>query len=276
MALSDKYNENIYFKLLNFEQNGYIAQFGHVIPSPNYILKKRKLMRHLFDYVVSGKGYIIIDDNTYNVRTGDLIYIRKGVTADYGADTDDPYDKLWFGADGPVIDAFADCYLAGQKVVILHNRDESYFLRLKSLLASKGYDERQVMHLLLDLFLELAGISQSQQIKTDSENDLAECIKNHIDLRVTENLSLDKIADELHISKRHVIRVFKDRYDLTPGAYHCQLRMTAACHYLNETSISVSEIAARLGFCDQSFFSSAFKKHFGIYPLAYRKKYHNS
>ena len=271
MAVSDNYDENIYFNLLNYDQSGYITQFGHVIPSANYNITKRNLNRHLFDYVTSGSGYIILDDKTYNVRAGDLVYIRKGVSVDYGANADDPYEKLWFGADGPLIDALASCYLNDRRLIILHNHDDSSFLNLKSLLASTGYDERRVMHILLDLFLELAGIHPDRLRKTDIELSLAERIKNYIDVRVTENLSLDEAAENFHISKRHVIRVFKDKFGCTPGAYHGSLRMTAACHYLTETTISIGEIASRLGFCDQSFFSSAFKKQFGVYPLSYRK-----
>ena len=58
---------------------------------------------------------------------------------------------------------------------------------------------------------------------------------------------------------------------MTPGAYQCEQRLQAAARYLTETELSVGAIAAELGYCDQSFFSTAFKKHFGVYPLAWRE-----
>ena len=48
--------------------------------------------------------------------------------------------------------------------------------------------------------------------------------------------------------------------------------MVAAERYLSETQFSIGEIASVLGFADQSFFSTAFKKKYGVYPTAYRKK----
>lgn len=269
MALTGKYDENIYFKLLDYDQSGYITQFGHVLPNANYIVTKRNLTRHLFDYVIRGSGYIMYGDKRYTVRAGDLVYMRKGVRVDYGADPNDPYEKLWFGADGPLVDSLASCY-AGRGLIILHERDDLHFMKLKSLLTSGGWEEGQIMHLLLDLFLDLSGRA-ARTHSVGVEPDLAVKLKSYIDLRVAEKLSLDEAAESLHLSKRHVIRLFKDRYDITPGAYHQKLRMTAACHYLTETTLSVGEIASRLGFSDQSFFSSAFKKQLGVYPLAFRK-----
>lgn len=85
MALTGKYDENIYFNLLDYDQSGYITQFGHVLPNANYIVNKRNLTRHLFDYVIRGSGYIMYGDKRYTVRAGDLVYMRKGVRVDYGA-----------------------------------------------------------------------------------------------------------------------------------------------------------------------------------------------
>ena len=69
-----------------------------------------------------------------------------------------------------------------------------------------------------------------------------------------------------------MLRVFKEKFGVTPGAYHSEIRLVAAERYLSETQFSIGEIASVLGFADQSFFSTAFKKKYGVYPTAYRKK----
>ena len=47
--------------------------------------------------------------------------------------------------------------------------------------------------------------------------------------------------------------------------------ITAACRYLAETNYTIGEISAMLGFCDQSFFSTAFRKRYGVSPVEYRR-----
>lgn len=58
----------------------------------------------------------------------------------------------------------------------------------------------------------------------------------------------------------------------TLGAYHINSWLIAASRYLTETSHPVGEIADLLGDGGQIFFPAAFKKQYGVYPLAYRTK----
>lgn len=58
----------------------------------------------------------------------------------------------------------------------------------------------------------------------------------------------------------------------TPGAYHTSSQLITASRYLTETSRPIGEIADLLGDGDQSFFPAAFKKRYGVCPLAYRVK----
>ena len=270
--LEKVFDDTIYLNLLEKNTCGYITQYGRVQPCPEYAMNRR-LSRHLIDYIVSGSGYVEYDGREYQVREGDLVYMRKGLTLCYGADQNDPYDKLWIGADGPVVDAMAELYLGGRDIVVIHGYSNELFTKLKNEFNTIGYDERVIMHTLLNLFLTLGGVEEQREYNKHSE--LAVKIKNYIDRRINERLSLDEAAEYFHVSKRHLIRVFKERFEMTPGAYHNLLRLETATHYLTNTKRSVGEIAAALGYCDQSFFSTAFKKQYGVYPLAYRAQNSN-
>ena len=271
MAYLDKYNENIYINFFNNDRNGYITQLGRVIPLPGYGFSNRKLSRHLFDYIVSGRGYVEVDGIREEVAEGDLVFIRKGVSAAYGTNDDDPYEKYWIGSGGPAIDALIDCYLGDKAMTIRHGFDPEPIIRLKSIVASPSYDEKRIMYVLLELILELADLPDQGAPASNKRLELASKVRKYIDDRVTERISLDEIAEHFHISKRHMLRVFKEEFGVTPGAYHSEIRLIAASRYLSDTSFSIGEIALMLGYSDQSFFSTAFKKKFGIYPTAYRR-----
>lgn len=267
----DKYNESIYLNFFNNDKKGYITQLGRVLPIPGYIHTDRYLTRHLFDYVVSGHGFVTVDGRREEVSAGDFIFIRKGIIASYGTDSTDPYEKLWLGADGPAIDALIDCYLGDETLIIRHGWRTEPFLRLKSIVASSGYAEKRIMSILLELILDLAGVPDSDNSGGEFRNDLAANVRRYIDDRIIERFSLDDIAEQFHVSKRHMLRVFKEKYGVTPGAYRSESRLIAASRYLSETNFSIGEIASLLGYSDQSFFSTAFKKKFGKYPTAYRR-----
>lgn len=264
-----KYDENIYVNLTNLNPRANITQFARVIPNRSYAFSRR-LGRYLFDYVVSGHGYVVRDGKRFAVCPGDLIYMKKGAIIEYGADTSDPYAKLWVSVDGSVADAMAKAYLNDEALVIRHNVSDDIFLTLKSILATSGYDERRVTHFICDLFLTLADITDSGGIN-GGRQDLAERFREYIDKRITERFTLDEASKAFHVSKRHLIRVFKERYGTTPGAYHAEAKFTAACRYLAETNYTIGEISAMLGFCDQSFFSTAFRKRYGVSPVEYRR-----
>lgn len=271
MAMCDSYNENLYLNLFHQDRCGYIVQIGRVIPRPGYVQHKRGLGRHLIDYVVRGRGYVIHNGKTYEVEEGDLIYLRKGISVDYGTDKNEPYEKLWLSSDGPLIDAFAECYLAGKDMVIRKGSGEP-FQKLMDIFASDDGDEQRSMHVMMDLFMALAGRSEPEASVIGEHAGLAPKLKHYIDTHVGERFTLDDMAERFHLSKRQLIRIFKAKYGEPPGAYHCRTRLVAASRYLAETEYTVGEIAALLGYCDQSFFSTAFKKQFGMYPLAWRSK----
>ena len=263
-----KYDDNIYVNLATLNPRANITQFARVIPNKSYVFSRR-LGRYLFDYVVSGHGYVVLDGKRITVSPGDLVYMKKGENLEYGADMNDPYEKLWVSVDGSVADAMARIYLPGETLVIRRGVSDEIFLTLKSILATSGFDERRVTRFICDLFLTMADVSDSGGM-SDGKRNLAERFREYIDKRVTERFTLEEASEAFHVSKRHLIRVFKEKYGATPGAYHAEAKFTAACRYLAETDYTIGEISAMLGFCDQSFFSTAFRRRYGVSPVEYR------
>jgi AraC-like DNA-binding protein len=94
--------------------------------------------------------------------------------------------------------------------------------------------------------------------------------KSLIDEYITENLSLEKIAYQIGISKYHFIRVFKSVFGISPYQYQKRKRLELSKLDL----LSGNEIlftAIRYGFPDAPSFSKAFKQQFGQTPGSIRK-----
>lgn len=103
--------------------------------------------------------------------------------------------------------------------------------------------------------------------------DLAESARIYLEQHVHEAITVQKLADSLKISTRHLLRVFKERYGKGPQRYLQQHRIELAKQYLQTDRLSIKEIAAALGYEDEYYFSRAFKKEVQIAPSTYRLKY---
>jgi AraC-like DNA-binding protein len=69
-------------------------------------------------------------------------------------------------------------------------------------------------------------------------------------------------------------RSFKKHTSLSPLSYLNSLRIEKAKELLVfEHFLSVDQVAARCGFNDSFYFSTAFKRHVGESPLKYKKKH---
>ena len=87
-----------------------------------------------------------------------------------------------------------------------------------------------------------------------------------------QKLSLDAVVQQAGISKFHLIKEFKRRYQLTPHQFQIQQRLNHARAQLKH-GISAVDVALKCGFHDQSHFTKAFVSAMGITPTAYQKQF---
>jgi AraC-like DNA-binding protein len=90
--------------------------------------------------------------------------------------------------------------------------------------------------------------------------------------RLADNLRLDDLADVAHLSRFHLIRLFRQRYGLTPFAYQRNLRVERARDAIRHGE-SLAAAAAEFGFADQSHLGRAFRAVMGATPGQYRDSY---
>ncbi len=86
-----------------------------------------------------------------------------------------------------------------------------------------------------------------------------------------EKISLDKVADYVHLSKSYLSRIFKEELNCTFTSYTNKLRIEKSKAYLLNDDLSLADIAMLTGFDDQSYFTKVFKKTMGISPGKFRE-----
>ena len=96
--------------------------------------------------------------------------------------------------------------------------------------------------------------------------------KRYIREHPYEDLSPARLAAETHFSVDHLSRLFKQYTGETIAAAIQSAKIDEAKRLLKHSSLSVTEIAANLCFCNQSYFTSVLKKREGITPRKYRDR----
>lgn len=100
-------------------------------------------------------------------------------------------------------------------------------------------------------------------------------ICDYIDAHLTENLTLDEMANKAGFSKFHFTRLFKQFTNYSFYQYVNVRRIHHAQLLLVEPDITVTEAAYRSGFSNTSAFDRMFKLHKNCTPTEFRKLYQN-
>ena len=88
------------------------------------------------------------------------------------------------------------------------------------------------------------------------------------------DFSLKELANKMYMSPQYLSRIFKREVGVTFMDYITRLRIRRAIELLAQNDIKMYEIAEAIGYSNQHYFSSAFRKVLGVSPLEYRRKLH--
>jgi AraC-like DNA-binding protein len=133
------------------------------------------------------------------------------------------------------------------------------------------YKDTIVKGYLLAFFGELIPMMKLTPIKTYGMS-VVKNILNYCSLNYKNELSLDILAEDLHISKYHISHLFNEKLHMSFNKYINGLRVSEACKYLLKEELSVTEIAFLVGFNCPRTFNRAFFEQVGMTPRDYKKQ----
>lgn len=111
-----------------------------------------------------------------------------------------------------------------------------------------------------------------QSINAEAGNhEQLKLLLNYIDQYYLTDINLDQLAVISQYSYHRFRHVFKEMMNVSPKQYILSKRLAFAKKQLQETDISITELAYRCAFGSTSQFIKIFKQAFGMTPQAYRK-----
>lgn len=275
--ITNRWNESIICDTP--QSNGILEISGAGVTNPNpqykilHNIRKSELDYdyYNFEYVISGMGYVETPEKTYAVRAGDFFFLNKLRYHVYYSDLQDPFKKAFIVVRGALADKLVELYKISESVIIRRLNMFPLFEQIFSnLLNCEHYPNSELERQVFNLFQSIYDIDK---IKTESPYDIAEQIEKYLLLNVQKNISIEKIAKDLHISASGVNHLFAKRYNCSVMQYFIKKKVSYAKALLRTTDDSIKDIAKYLAFNDEKYFSRCFKKHTNCTPSEYRKKH---
>ena len=111
------------------------------------------------------------------------------------------------------------------------------------------------------------GNRPAKTLKLGNERWAVKQVKDCLESRYAENLTLEELARVANLSPFYLVRVFRKQVGLPPHAYQTRVRLNRAAALL-APGASIGEAALNSGFFDQSHFTNHSRKVFGYTPGA--------
>lgn len=227
----------------------------------------------VFEYVISGKGTVKTSSGTFYPSAGDSYLLHESDSHDYWADPDEPWVKIWVNFMGMIPPAVLNAY-GFRHSILLPNIDISDYLKQIHKIARANSTNTNILYEQCSvIFLKLCQFVSQSLSTHDTFSDIPSNIvklKNYIDSHLDETLTLEKCNSITNLSTSQTIRSFRQTYGVPPYEYLNQQRIELAKVLLRGSLYSLQEIAQKIGFADQYYFSKYFKKRTGKSPKDYR------
>lgn len=129
---------------------------------------------------------------------------------------------------------------------------------------------RELFGVLEEIEKKLGGRQKGQEEKREVTNLMVQKAMDYVALNYSEKISLKTIAAELYLSPNYLSELFKRHTGQNISEYITEYRLEKARRYLQQPEYKIADVSELVGFGDARYFSSMFKKQYGMTPIEYR------
>lgn len=242
-------------------------------------------------YLLSGERNYFIHNRVYPIQSGDLVLINTQelhkTTTTTGIHEHERlvfyfFESFLHSEYSLSSDFLLSSFHQGQPVYRFNASDQ---LKIKSIISTLMYEMKTkplgyeicMKHSLIELLLHAARHERTQNpipqhMNTPLHLKISD-IAQHISQHFNEDIGLNELSKHFYISSYYLSRTFKEVTGFTLTEYINLIRIKEAQKLLYESKLSITEIAAAVGFENFSHFGKMFKKITRLTPREYRNKH---
>ena len=276
--------------MTEYDKKGYLLQGFRVFRLADTSLQKIPFHYHDFHKIIlflGGEASYIIEGKTYPLKPRDILFVSAGEIHRPVTVPGKSYERIVIYVSPDFLTRCGQgkcdlgrCFQAAREASgVMHappgkSHDLLFHMdKLETVAHQDGYGNELYTEVLfmefmillnraiLDNELELASVSCDKKIQ-----QLLAYINSHL----TEDLSIDALAEKVYLSKFYMMRKFKSDTGFSIHQYISSKRLLLAKSLLTSTDTPITELCYQCGFTDYSAFSREFKKSFRTTPTAFR------
>ena len=266
----------------NLEKTGYLKEDFRLFNINDQTKKDFSYHYHDFHKIIvfiSGKVTYHIEGKAYHLKPRDILLVSQGAIHKPEIDPSVPYERyiFWIRDDLSCQELNTCFQKANDRSFNLVRADSALQERLKDLLPeieqtlqNKHFGDTVLRNALFTQFMIYINriflrTSSSPDKKTYSSDTQVEQLLKYINRNLSENLSIDQLANRFFFSKYHMMRKFKNETGYTIHNYITSKRLLMARSLISQ-GMPVMKAAQASGFHDYTTFVRAYKKQFGKAP----------
>lgn len=226
------------------------------------------------EYVRKGRLYVRLGERGYLLEAGDLCLMQPEKCNEYLVGRGDDCVKSSIAIYGELLAGFLEKSGLGQ-IDVLEKVDtlrlDELLGRFKELAERGGSESKQENSRLTYELLQFLCDPVPRLVASDQIRAVVEYMENNLD----QPLPIALLAKVSGYSSAHLMRSFREIHGISPHRMLISLRMKRASWLLlNEPTLSVKQIAGRVGYVRPLNFSAEFRRRYGLSPQRYRRYYY--
>lgn len=266
--------------------------------APGEVVPAHKHREYEFHFIPSGKGLVTLEDGTFPVHAGMFYLTAPHVVHQQTADPWDPWEELCLHVDIIELDdttqqegswgehwtyTEADECVRQLNIMPAHPTTDQYDAMSCFLTAYNAWHDRElgaystIQQAIMQIMMRAVRAHDATQIHTalpprDMNAYRYQLATQYIRDNYARALTLEEVAQGLHICGRQLQRIMYEQASETFSGYLEHYRLTQVCLALTYTDQTVEQLAVQHGFSSGSYLHYVFKKRLGMTPLHYRER----
>ena len=256
----------------------YITDMGFYPNARNHYRKRKKgINQNILIYFIGGSGTVHLKDQVHRVTPDSYFIIPAGEPHSYWASEETPWSIYWVHFAGSKTQYFGRFYCQVIPISRTSNaRIDDRISKFNELLTAleMGFSKENIEFVNLCLNNLLASffyVDTFRSVKGIQSSDPVDLSIFYMQQNVNKCLKIEDIAAQVNLSESHLSKLFRNKTGSSPIDYFINLKMQEAIRLLTNKSLRIKEVAFKLGYSDQYYFTRIFTKQIGTSPASFIK-----